>query len=144
VRILVAYVAQPWCLRWRRLYRRESRRAEIILIPLLDILQSIPCLVSCRRNAGHGALFPAGNWEVELGSIILIFTGQVLEHCLQFYSSLKTIPRDLREAGLFTVSAPAAVSGAGSSFFHYRLVWNSMMSVRWVVLPDGVRNVRAG
>ena len=77
----------------------NSRRAEIILIPLLDILQSIPVLSFLPGvMLAMVALFPHRQIGVELGSVLLIFTGQVWNIAFSFYSSLKTEPRELKEA----------------------------------------------
>jgi NitT/TauT family transport system permease protein len=87
----------------------RSKRAEVVLVPLLDILQSIPVLSFLPGvMLAMVALFPHSQLGIELGSIILIFTGQVWNIAFSFYSSLKTIPRELREAAI---------------------IWNSMMSV---------------
>jgi NitT/TauT family transport system permease protein len=109
----------------------RSRRAETILIPLLDILQSIPVLSFLPAvMLAMVQVFPSRQLGVELGSVILIFTGQVWNIAFSFYSSLKTIPRDLREAAIIyrfgrwqrfvELDLPFATIG---------LVWNSMMSV---------------
>ena len=76
------------------------------------------------------ALFPTRQFGIELGSILLIFTGQVWNMTFSFYSSLKSIPREMREVAViyrwswwqrFTqMELPYATIG---------LVWNSMMSV---------------
>ena len=106
-------------------------RAERIMIPLLDILQSIPVLSFLPGvMLAMVALFPHHQIGVEMGAILLIFTGQVWNMAFSFYSSLKSIPRDMREAARiyrftwyqrFTqVEVPYAAIG---------LVWNSMMSV---------------
>src|SRR5246127_3221913 len=106
-------------------------RAERIMIPLLDILQSIPVLSFLPGvMLAMVALFPHHQIGVELGAILLIFTGQVWNMAFSFYSSLKSIPRDMREAAKicrfnwyqrFTqIEVPYAAIG---------LVWNSMMSV---------------
>lgn len=108
-----------------------SRRAERIMIPLLDILQSIPVLSFLPGvMLAMVALFPRRQLGVELGAILLIFTGQVWNMAFSFYSSLKSIPREMHEAGKiyrfnwyqrFTqIELPYAAIG---------LVWNSMMSV---------------
>src|SRR5499427_1392052 len=76
-----------------------NTRAERFMVPLLDILQSIPVLSFLPGvMLAMVALFPSRQLGVELGSILLIFTGQVWNMAFSFYSSLKTIPRDLREA----------------------------------------------
>lgn len=106
-------------------------RAERIMIPLLDVLQSIPVLSFLPGvMLAMVALFPTRQLGVELGSIILIFTGQVWNLAFSFYSSLKSIPRELREAAtvyrfnrwqrLVELELPYAAIG---------LIWNSMMSV---------------
>ena len=77
----------------------SSRRAEVVLIPLLDIFQSIPVLSFLPGvMLAMVAIFPHQQIGVELGSILLIFTGQVWNIAFSFYSSLKTQPRELKEA----------------------------------------------
>ncbi|MGC1416252.1 MAG: ABC transporter permease subunit [Candidatus Acidiferrum sp.] len=109
----------------------RSKKAEIVLIPLLDILQSIPVLSFLPGvMLAMVALFPHSQLGIELGSIILIFTGQVWNIAFSFYSSLKGIPRELREAAIIyrfgrwqrfvELDLPYSTIG---------LVWNSMMSV---------------
>jgi NitT/TauT family transport system permease protein len=106
-------------------------RAERIMIPLLDILQSIPVLSFLPGvMLAMVALFPRRQLGLELGSILLIFTGQVWNMAFSFYSSLKSIPQEMREAAklyrfswwqsLMQIELPYSVIG---------LVWNSMMSV---------------
>lgn len=107
-----------------------NKRAERFLIPLLDILQSIPVLSFLPIVLlAFIALFPHSRIGVNLASIILIFTGQVWNMVFSLYHGLITIPRDLREAALSLnlsswqrfrlLELPFAVGG---------LVWNSMMS----------------
>ncbi|HXY23844.1 MAG TPA: ABC transporter permease subunit [Candidatus Acidoferrum sp.] len=109
----------------------SSRRAEIILIPLLDILQSIPVLSFLPGvMLAMVALFPHSQFGVELGSILLIFTGQVWNIAFSFYSSMKTIPRDLREAAIiYRFSRWQRFAELDLPFATIGLVWNSMMSV---------------
>jgi NitT/TauT family transport system permease protein len=106
-------------------------RAERYMVPLLDVLQSIPVLSFLPGvMLAMVALFPSRQLGVELGAILLIFTGQVWNMAFSFYASLKNIPREMREAAKvygfswwqrFTqVELPYAAIG---------LVWNSMMSV---------------
>jgi len=109
----------------------KSKRAEIVLIPLLDILQSIPVLSFLPGvMLAMVALFPRRQLGVELGSIILIFTGQVWNIAFSFYSSLKTIPRDLREVAIiYRFSRWQRFVELDLPFSTIGLVWNSMMSV---------------
>lgn len=131
VRILAAYaLSLAFALAYGYAAAR-SKRTEMILIPLLDILQSIPVLSFLPAvMLAMVQLFPSRQLGVELGSVILIFTGQVWNIAFSFYSSLKTIPRDLREAAIIyrfgrwqrfvELDLPFATIG---------LVWNSMMAV---------------
>jgi len=109
----------------------RSRRAEVVLIPLLDILQSIPVLSFLPGvMLAMVALFPHRRLGVELGSILLIFTGQVWNMAFSFYSSLKTIPRDLKEAArIYRFGHWQRFVELDLPFSTIGLVWNSMMSV---------------
>jgi len=109
----------------------SSRAAEIILIPLLDILQSIPVLSFLPGvMLAMVAIFPHSQLGVELGSILLIFTGQVWNIAFSFYSSLKTVPRDLREAAIiYRFSRWQRFAELDLPFATIGLVWNSMVSV---------------
>ena len=108
-----------------------SRRAEVVLVPLLDILQSIPVLSFLPGvMLAMVALFPHHQLGVELGSILLIFTGQVWNIAFSFYSSLKGIPRELNEASrIFRFSRWQRFVELDLPFSTIGLVWNSMMSV---------------
>ena len=109
----------------------RSRRAEIIMVPLLDILQSIPVLSFLPGvMLAMVAIFPHRQLGVELGSILLIFTGQVWNIAFSFYSSLKTIPRELNEAAIiFRFGRWQRFAELDLPFSTIGLVWNSMMSV---------------
>jgi NitT/TauT family transport system permease protein len=109
----------------------RSKRAEIVLIPLLDILQSIPVLSFLPGvMLAMVALFPRSQLGIELGSIILIFTGQVWNIAFSFYSSLKGIPRELREAAIiYRFGRWQRFVELDLPFSTIGLVWNSMMSV---------------
>ncbi len=76
------------------------------------------------------ALFPHSQLGIELGSIVLIFTGQVWNIAFSFYSSLKTIPRELREAAIiYRFGRWQRFVELDLPFSTIGLVWNSMMSV---------------
>ena len=101
VRISVAYVLSLGFALAYGYVAARSKQAELVLIPLLDILQSIPVLSFLPGvMLAMVALFPHSQLGIELGSIILIFTGQVWNIAFSFYSSLKSIPRELREAAI--------------------------------------------
>ncbi len=100
------------------------------MVPVLDILQSIPILSFLPRVVlTLVALFPHSNIGVELAAVILIFTSQAWNMTFSFYHSAATIPADLREAAtvyrlspwrrFFQLEVPYSMIG---------LVWNSMMS----------------
>jgi NitT/TauT family transport system permease protein len=109
----------------------KDRVAERILIPLLDILQSIPVLGFLPGVVGAlVAAFPHSNIGLELAAVIMIFTGQAWNMTFSFYHSLRSVPQDQREAATVYrfhwwqrfrwVELPFATMG---------LVWNSMMSM---------------
>jgi NitT/TauT family transport system permease protein len=109
----------------------RSRIAERILIPMLDILQSIPVLSFLPGVVlALISLFPGQRIGVELAAILLIFTGMTWNMTFSFYQSLQSIPRELLEASrvyrlnpwqrFWTLELPSGVIG---------LVWNSVMSV---------------
>jgi len=131
VRIMVAYVLSLVFALAYGYTAAKSRRAEIILIPLLDVLQSIPVLSFLPGvMLAMVTLIPSRQLGVELGSIILIFTGQVWNIAFSFYSSLKTVPRDLREAAIIYRFSPwQRFLELDLPFSTIGLVWNSMMSV---------------
>jgi NitT/TauT family transport system permease protein len=101
------------------------------MIPLLDILQSIPVLSFLPGvMLAMVAIFPHSQFGVELGSVLLIFTGQVWNIAFSFYSSLKGIPRELREAAkIYRFSRWQRFVELDLPFSTIGLVWNSMMSV---------------
>jgi NitT/TauT family transport system permease protein len=109
----------------------HSRRAEKVMIPLLDIGQGIPVLGFLPGLVlGMVALFPRSNVGLELACILMIFTGQVWNMVFSFYGSLRAVPGELREVarihrfGWFQTFRKVEVSSATIG-----LVWNSMMSM---------------
>jgi NitT/TauT family transport system permease protein len=109
----------------------KDPRARRVLLPLLDVLQSIPVLGFMPGLVlALVAAFPHSNAGLELASVVMIFTGQAWNMTFSFYQSVSSVPQDLREAAtvyrfgwwqLFrTVELPFATLG---------LVWNSMMSM---------------
>jgi len=76
------------------------------------------------------ALFPRHELGVELGAILLIFTGQVWNMAFSFYSSLKSIPREMREAAkIYQFNWYQRFTNVELPYSAIGLVWNSMMSV---------------
>lgn len=116
----------------------KSRSAELIIIPLVDILQSVPVLSFLSITViGFIVLFKGSLLGPECAAIFAIFTAQVWNMLLSFYQSLKTIPHDLIEASrmfhlspwqrFWKIEVPYAMPG---------LLWNAMMSMSgsWVFL----------
>jgi NitT/TauT family transport system permease protein len=109
----------------------KSRRAERVLIPLLDVLQSVPVLgfLSVTVTA-FIALFPGSLLGLECAAIFAIFTSQAWNMAFSAYASFSTLPRDLTEVTriyrlspwqrLRRLELPAATVG---------LIWNGMMSM---------------
>ncbi len=108
-----------------------NARAERFMIPLLDVLQSIPVLSFLPGvMLAMVALFPGRQLGVELGAILLIFTGQVWNMAFSFYASLKSIPKEMREAAkIYGFSWWQRFIEMELPFSAIGLVWNSMMSV---------------
>ncbi|MFI4987755.1 MAG: ABC transporter permease [Alphaproteobacteria bacterium] len=109
----------------------KSRRLGIVLIPILDVLQSVPVLGYLSFTVTFFlALFPRSVAGAECAAIFAIFTSQAWNMTFSFYQSLRTVPHDLDEAARafhFTVwqrfwrlDVPFAMPG---------LVWNMMMSM---------------
>jgi NitT/TauT family transport system permease protein len=131
VRIMIAYVLSLLFALAYGFAAAKSDRAAKILLPLLDILQSIPVLSFLPGvMLAMVALFPGRQLGIELGSILLIFTGQAWNIAFSFYASLKGIPRELDEAArLYRFSGWQRFSELELPFATIGLVWNSMMSV---------------
>ncbi len=109
----------------------KSRRAGLIMIPILDVLQSVPILGFLTfTTAFFMGLFPGRVMGLELAAIFAIFTSQAWNMAFSFYQSLTTVPADLDEATrgyrltswqrFWRLEVPFAMPG---------LVWNTMLSM---------------
>jgi NitT/TauT family transport system permease protein len=109
----------------------KDSRAEKLLVPLLDILQSIPVLGFMPGLVlALVAIFPRSNLGLELAAVIMIFTGQAWNMTFSLYHSLRSVPFEIQEASTVYrfgwwerfkwVELPYGTTG---------LVWNSMMSM---------------
>ncbi len=109
----------------------KSRRAGMVLIPILDILQSVPILGFLSFTVVFFMnLFPGRVLGAELAAIFAIFTSQAWNMAFSFYQSLTTLPADLQEAArsfrlspwqkFWRLDVPFAMPG---------LVWNTMLSM---------------
>jgi NitT/TauT family transport system permease protein len=106
-------------------------RAEKIIIPCLDILQSIPVLGFLPGLVlGLIAIFPNTNAGLELAAIIMIFTGQVWNMTFSFYASLKSIPSELIEASaIMGMNWRKRLVHLELPFSAVNLAWNSLLSM---------------
>src|SRR5882672_8715762 len=131
VRIVIAYILALLFALGYGFAAAKSERAAKIMLPLLDILQSIPVLSFLPGvMLAMVALFPRSQLGLELGSMLLIFTGQAWNIAFSFYASLKGIPRELDEAArLYRFSNWQRFTELELPFAAIGLVWNSMMSV---------------
>jgi len=109
----------------------KSPKAERLLIPMLDILQSIPVLGFLPALViALIALFPRTNTGLELACIIMIFTGQVWNMTFSFYSSLKSVPSDFNEvSSVIGLNSWEKLRKVELPFSAMNLVWNSLMSM---------------
>jgi NitT/TauT family transport system permease protein len=109
----------------------HSRRLEPLMVAGLDICQSIPVLSFLPGvMLAMVALFPTRQVGVEMGAILLIFTGEVWNMAFSFYSSIKSIPRELNEAAtIYRFSRWQRLWQLELPYGAIGLVWNSMVSV---------------
>jgi NitT/TauT family transport system permease protein len=109
----------------------KSRRAGQVLVPILDILQSVPVLGYISFTVTFFlALVPSRVLGAELAAIFAIFTSQAWNMTFSFYQSLRTVPRDLDEVSrgfhltswqrFWKLEVPFSMPG---------LIWNMMMSM---------------
>jgi NitT/TauT family transport system permease protein len=131
VRILLAYLLSLFFAVGYGYMAAYNKRLEAFMIAALDILQSIPVLSFLPPvMLAMIALFPTRHFGVELGAIVLLFTGAVWNMAFSFYSSIKSIPRELREAAdINRFSALQRLVQLELPYAAIGLVWNSIMSV---------------
>ena len=109
----------------------KSRRAGLLLVPILDILQSVPVLGYISFTVTFFlALFPGRVLGAEFAAIFAIFTSQAWNMTFSFYQSLRTVPRDLEEVSVnlrltpwqkfWKLEVPFSMPG---------MIWNMMMSM---------------
>ena len=109
----------------------RSPRAGVLLVPVLDILQSVPILSFISITyVFFMSLAPGQVLGAELGAIFGIFTSQAWNMAFSFYQSLRTVPVELEEAGrVFGLSGWARFWRIEVPFGMPSLVWNMMMSM---------------
>ena len=109
----------------------RSRRAGQIIVPALDILQSVPILGFLTFTVTFFmGLFPGNILGVELAAVFAIFTSQAWNMAFSFYQSLRTVPPDLEEVSQgFGLSPLRRFLRLDLPFATPALVWNAMMSM---------------
>jgi NitT/TauT family transport system permease protein len=109
----------------------KSARAGALLIPLLDILQSVPILGFISITIVFFlSIAPGRILGAELAAVFAIFTSQAWNMAFSFYQSLRTVPEELEEAGrMFGLNAWARFWRIEVPFGMPQLVWNMMMSM---------------
>jgi NitT/TauT family transport system permease protein len=122
----------------------KSRKAELVIVPALDILQSIPVFGFLTFTVTFFiGLFPTSELGVELAAIFTVFTAQAWNMAFSFYQSLRTLPGDLVEVSRqFNLSAWRRFIRLELPFATPALVWNTMMSMSggwfFVVLSEAI------
>jgi NitT/TauT family transport system permease protein len=109
----------------------KSRKAELVIIPMLDIAQSIPIISFLAFTMTFFVgLFPTSELGVECAAIFLVFTSQAWNMAFSFYQSLRTLPADLDEASRqFGLSPWKRFLRLELPFATPALVWNTMLSM---------------
>jgi NitT/TauT family transport system permease protein len=128
---LIAYVIS---LAFTLVYGYWAAKDEIaarVLIPLLDILQSIPVLAFLPGLLmALDAMFPRNNVGLELAAILMIFTGQAWNMTFSFYHSVRSVPADQMDAAtVYRFTWWQRLKWVELPFSTMGLVWNSMMSM---------------
>jgi NitT/TauT family transport system permease protein len=113
----------------------KSKRAERIIIPIIDILQSVPILGFLSVTvAGFIALFPGSLLGPECAAIFAIFTSQAWNMALGFYQTVRAVPAEVKEAArMFHLSAWQCFWRIEVPYSMPSLLWNAMasMSAGW-------------
>ena len=109
----------------------KDRLAQRVLIPLLDVLQSVPVLGFMPGLVlSLVAAFPRSNIGLELAAVVMIFTGQVWNMTFSYYHSLRAVPLELREvAAVYRFNGWERLRWVELPYAAVGLVWNSMMSM---------------
>lgn len=107
----------------------HHRTARVVLMPLLDILQSVPILSFLPVVLLSFSTILLTGFASELAAIVLIFTSQAWNMTFSFYQSMTTLPMELREAGaIFRFSPWLRFKTVELPFASIELIWNSIMS----------------
>jgi NitT/TauT family transport system permease protein len=109
----------------------KSQRAEKVILPFIDVMQSVPVLGFLSISIlGFIYLFPGSRMGPECAAILAIFTSQVWNMAVSFYQSLRQVPKELREAAsMFHLSPWQCFWRLEVPFATPSLIWNTMMSL---------------
>ncbi len=131
LRGLLAYVLSLLFTLTYGYWAAKDRVAERVLVPLLDILQSIPVLGFLPGVViALDGLFPRNNVGLEIAAVLMIFTGQAWNMTFSFFHSVKSVPDDQREAAtVYRFTWWERFKWVELPFSTMGLVWNSMMSM---------------
>ncbi len=128
-RMLVAYLLSLLFTLTYGYAAARTRSAERILMPLLDVLQSVPILSFLPVVLLSLAVVLPESFAAELAAIVLIFTSQAWNMTYSFYQSVGTLPTELREAAaIFRLNPWLRFRTVELPFAALGLIWNSMMS----------------
>ncbi len=129
LRMLTAYLISLAFSLWYGSLAASNRRAEQILLPLLDVLQSVPILSFLPVVLLGLSAFLSQDLASEFASVVLIFTSQAWNLAFAWYQAQKTVPRELREvASNFRFSRWLRFRTVELPFAAISLIWNSVMS----------------
>ena len=123
ISLIITFIFGSWA--------AKNEKAESIIIPLVDILQSIPILGFLAITASAFLmLFPHSLWGAQCAVIFGIITSQAWNMTLSFYQSLKTVPKELKEASdMYQLSAWQRFWKIEVPYSMPGLIWNTMMSM---------------
>lgn len=109
----------------------KNARAERVILPFIDVMQSIPVLGFLSISIlGFIYLFPGSRMGPECAAILAIFTSQVWNMAISFYQSLRSVPKELREAAaMYHLSSWQCFWRLEVPFATPSLIWNTMMSL---------------
>ena len=129
LRMLIAYVISLGFSLWYGSLMASNRRLEQFLLPLLDVLQSVPILSFLPVVLLGLSAFLSQTAASEIASVVLIFTSQAWNLAFGWYQAQKTIPQELQEAAAnFQFSPWLRFRTVELPFGALTLVWNSVMS----------------
>ena len=131
MRMLAAMALSLLCTFVFGAWAAKSRRAEMIIVPFIDVMQSVPPLAFLPLTLTFFLqLFPGQIFGAELASIFLVFTSQAWNMVFSMYHSCRTIPRDLADlSDSMRLGAWRRFWALEAPYGAPSLIWNAMMSM---------------